>query len=119
MIVSAQTAQPSLICTQKQVQIAHAPACFCDMLLTGGAKWSISSGWCGGGSPCDGWHGVYCAQGVIWEINLYGNLLSGSIGAELAKLTTLESLLLDEVSQFAVLTLIVGQRVWLGHVTVF
>ena len=46
---------------------------------TNGPKWGNNSGWMRG-DPCqDLWHGLYCSDGRIVEINLPNNLLSGRI----------------------------------------
>eukprot|EP00660_Eupelagonema_oceanica_P005823 gene5823-24950_t len=63
---------------------------------TNGPEWGKKDGWGDAGSLCR-WYGVKCTDDRIREINLYNNLLTGTIDA-VAGLTNLdlETLILVE-----------------------
>ncbi len=59
---------------------------------TNGDSWVNSTGWLKG-DPCqDLWHGLYCIDGRVIQINLVYNKMTGSLPAELAKADALQVL---------------------------
>jgi len=59
----------------------------------GGEWWANNTGWMGAGTECD-WYGITCSNGIVTELRLGGNSLSGSglIISGLRYLTNLEYL---------------------------
>ena len=77
---------------------------------TGGLTWFNSRGWLETNQPCD-WHGVVCAPGAwprhVIRIRLPSNNLGGSLPGDLARLTHLRELVVENrasAGQFNVLT---------------
>ncbi len=60
---------------------------------TNGSGWTNSTGWLANTTPCT-WYGVTCTSDHITTINLYSNLLKGSLPPEISGLTGLTSLIL-------------------------
>ena len=59
---------------------------------TDGANWTVNTGW-GDGDPClSAWYGVTCDTGVVTQLDLFSNQLSGPIPAELGNLSSLQEL---------------------------
>ncbi len=58
---------------------------------TDGDKWSNNTGWMKG-DPCTdpAWHGVYCINGRVLQLNLVANQLSGPLPTALAKATAMQ-----------------------------
>jgi hypothetical protein len=60
---------------------------------TDGDNWTENDGWLSPDVPHCSWYGVSCdATGRVFELNLYGNQLSGAIPAELGNLLNLRTL---------------------------
>jgi len=57
--------------------------------------WRAGHNWLGGGSFCR-WHGVGCEAGEVTSIDLGGGGLGGSLPPQLASLTSLRTLNIDE-----------------------
>jgi hypothetical protein len=69
------------------------PETECQVLVTlydetGGTDWKDSQGWLSSSAPC-GWLGVTCDRGLVAELKLPDNNLSGTIPPELGSLTDL------------------------------
>jgi len=63
---------------------------------TRGEQWAKSSGWFRTPPPCAGWYGVACATAnPVRELNLQVTKLSGTLPAEIQKLSQLERLSLQ------------------------
>ena len=59
--------------------------------------WRVKTRWLGGGSVCR-WHGIECAEGgeEVTSIDLGGNGVHGTLPSELASLSSLRVLNIDE-----------------------
>jgi hypothetical protein len=87
-------AQAATDCTQ----VTDMPQAECGALLdlyhsTDGPNWRTNTGWNVTNTPCS-WYGVSCADGHVTRLNLYYNLLSGSIPESLGNLSNLQFLYL-------------------------
>ena len=61
---------------------------------TDGVNWKDNTGWLGEvGTECD-WFGVTCTSGVVTQLSLGANSLTGTIPTELGNLTNLQVLFL-------------------------
>jgi len=84
--VAAAPASPTFDC----VNVTEIPSAECQALVarysgTGGASWGNNTGWLSTLTPCS-WHGVVCLGAHVNQVNLYSNLLSGSIPPVLGSL---------------------------------
>lgn len=61
----------------------------------GGSSWNSRSGWMGGGNVCK-WHGIECTSGEVTTVDLGGNGVKGTLPSQLAQLTALSILNIDE-----------------------
>jgi hypothetical protein len=63
---------------------------------TGGNQWTQTTGWLSQSPACDGWYGILCnSGGIVTEIELRGNNLTGELPAALILLPALKVLWLD------------------------
>lgn len=63
--------------------------------FTSGVSWHNNTGWLTDPDPC-AWHGVACDGGVVVALDLFGNNLRGQLPAEIADLTDLMTLTLND-----------------------
>ncbi len=81
--------------------VTEIPTMECEALLalydsTDGANWSDKTGWNLTNTPCSTpWYGVQCAGGHVTRLYLWYNNLSGTLPAEIDKLTMLQVLRLE------------------------
>lgn len=61
---------------------------------TGGDNWFNNTNWCTD-APLDEWYGLLVQRGMVWQISLQGNNLTGTLTPEIAKLNDLTVLALS------------------------
>jgi Leucine-rich repeat (LRR) protein len=85
---------PPTVCeAQTVIPEAECDALQALYLSTGGASWTLRTGW-NAGNPCT-WLGVTCAGGHVTVIDLEANNLSGTLPTTLGNLTGLQDLSLE------------------------
>ncbi len=93
-VASEASAADSFECsTVTEVPQAECQALTSLYAVTNGAGWTNHTGWLATTTPCS-WFGVTCTSGHVTTLNLYANLLSGSIPPEIGNLAALTSLIL-------------------------
>jgi Leucine-rich repeat (LRR) protein len=93
--IAVAPASPAFDC----VNVTEIPSAECQALVAlyngaSGVSWGNSTGWLSTLTPCS-WHGVACLGAHVSQLNLFSNLLSGSIPPELGNLVNLQVLDLD------------------------
>eukprot|EP01125_Pyxidicula_operculata_P020004 TRINITY_DN7297_c0_g1_i2.p1 TRINITY_DN7297_c0_g1~~TRINITY_DN7297_c0_g1_i2.p1 ORF type:complete len:282 (-),score=18.57 TRINITY_DN7297_c0_g1_i2:575-1420(-) len=57
-----------------------------------GNQWNNGFMWMNETNPCSGWHGIYCSQDQVTQIQLISNNLTGRMSSKLSELTSLQLL---------------------------